>query len=582
MELRHIDIANLSVSAANMRAKGKAPDIANILPSVRARGVLVPLIVRANGSADTFEIVAGKRRYHAALAVAEEGGEVEPLPCAVLDAGDDASALEASILENVARLDPDEVSRWECFVRLVKEGRTPADIASIFGLTDLQVNRTLALGELLPRLRTLYRNNDIDAGTIRHLTLATKAQQKAWLALLDDPDQYAPRGSQLKAWLFGGASIANNVALFDVAAFEGAIVSDLFGEDRYFADADQFWTAQHAAIASLAAEYREAGWADVVVLETGSYFARWDHDKRSKAKGGKVFIAVAYNGEVTAHEGYVTMKEARALAKGDEPEAKPAKPEVTAAANDYIDLHRHAVVRARLAEEPAVALRVAVAHMIAGSPLWAVKVEPQRSVKDTVTESVETCASETAFDIKRRAMLALLGFDPDTPTITGGEGEGLAALFAKLSNLDDAQVMAILGVVMGETLDARSPLVDLLGTQLGVDMAAVWEVDDALLDLVRDREVLLAMVEEVAGQDVAEANAKDSGKALKTILRDCLTGAGGRPKADGWVPRWLRFPASGYTDRGGIGAVSRSSAVADLTDPDAEPADPAEPVSEAA
>ncbi len=61
MELRHIDLAKLSISAANMRAKGKAPDIANILPSVRARGVLVPLIVRAKdcpergegGSADT-------------------------------------------------------------------------------------------------------------------------------------------------------------------------------------------------------------------------------------------------------------------------------------------------------------------------------------------------------------------------------------------------------------------------------------------------------------------------------------------------------------------------------------------------
>jgi ParB family chromosome partitioning protein len=36
-----------------MRAGRKAPDIANILPSVRARGVLVPLIVRQNGSPDT-------------------------------------------------------------------------------------------------------------------------------------------------------------------------------------------------------------------------------------------------------------------------------------------------------------------------------------------------------------------------------------------------------------------------------------------------------------------------------------------------------------------------------------------------
>ena len=128
MELKHIDIAHLSVSPANMRAKGKTPDLTNILPSVRARGVLVPLIVRPNGSPDSYEIVAGKRRYHAALTVAQESGEAESLPCAISAAGDDASALEASLIENVARLDPDEVTRWESFTRLVREGRTPEDM----------------------------------------------------------------------------------------------------------------------------------------------------------------------------------------------------------------------------------------------------------------------------------------------------------------------------------------------------------------------------------------------------------------------------------------------------------------------
>jgi len=67
-----------------MRGKGRA-DIANILPSVRARGVLVPLIVRATETPDSYEILAGKRRYQAALAVAEESGEHDPLgrnkPC---------------------------------------------------------------------------------------------------------------------------------------------------------------------------------------------------------------------------------------------------------------------------------------------------------------------------------------------------------------------------------------------------------------------------------------------------------------------------------------------------------------------
>jgi len=103
MELRHIELDNLCVSAANMRARGTKPDIGNILPSVRARGVLVPLIVRPAADADRFEIVAGKRRYYSALAVAEESGEREALPCAVIAAGDDAAALEASLIENVAR-----------------------------------------------------------------------------------------------------------------------------------------------------------------------------------------------------------------------------------------------------------------------------------------------------------------------------------------------------------------------------------------------------------------------------------------------------------------------------------------------
>ena len=181
MDLRHIDIANLSVSAANMRSKGK-PDIGNILASVRARGILVPLIVRAIGTPDTFEIVAGKRRYHAALTVAGEAGSIDPLPCAVIEAGDDAAALEASLIENVARLDPDEVTRWESFTRLVREGRNPEEIALTFGLTELQVKRTLALGNLLPRIRTLYRRGELDVTTVRHLTLASKAQQREWLA----------------------------------------------------------------------------------------------------------------------------------------------------------------------------------------------------------------------------------------------------------------------------------------------------------------------------------------------------------------------------------------------------------------
>src|SRR3546814_2193842 len=80
------------------------------------------------------------------------------------------------------------------------------------------VKRILALGNLLPRVRTLYRDEAINVATVRHLTLASKAQQKAWLALYEDPNAYCPTGHQLKQWLFGGASIKVDHALFDVEA----------------------------------------------------------------------------------------------------------------------------------------------------------------------------------------------------------------------------------------------------------------------------------------------------------------------------------------------------------------------------
>jgi hypothetical protein len=123
------------------------------------------------------------------------------------------------------------------FTRLVKEGRTPDEISMTFGMPELTVKRILALGNLLPRIRQLYRAEEIDATSVRHLTLATKAQQKTWLALYDDPQSSIPKGHQLKAWLFGGASISTSVALFDLETYHGRIVKDLFEKDGYFGDA---------------------------------------------------------------------------------------------------------------------------------------------------------------------------------------------------------------------------------------------------------------------------------------------------------------------------------------------------------
>jgi len=594
MELKHIDIARLSVSALNMRGTKKSCDIANILPSVRARGVLVPLIVRervagedrsgsevgagagagageGGGALPTYEILGGARRYHAALALAEEGAGIEDLPCAVLEAGDDAAALEASLIENIARLDPDEMTRCETFTRLVREGRGVEAIAQTFGLTALQVKRTLALGNLIPRLRQLYRQDKIDAVTLRHLTMASKTRQRDWVRLHDDKTAYAPVGSALKAWLFGGASIPVSSALFDVDAAKLEVIADLFGEDAYFADAEAFWAAQMAAVEARAERYREAGWAEVVVLGRGEPFHRWEHERWCKDKGGRIYIALGHRGEVSFHEGYVTCKEARKLERGEVIE-RPVRPEVSSTTQAYIDLHRHAAVRAKLANETGLALRVMVAHAIAGSPLWSVHIEAQRAPNEAVAESVETSASEALFDARRRMVLGLLGLDPDSPTVAGS-GQDIACLLLRLMRLADHEVMAVLGVVMGETLAVGSGLVELLGQHLSIDMASVWQADDALLDSIRDRGVMGHILAEVAGEIVAVENAKATTKVQRGIVRDCLIGSNGRAKREGWVPRWMTFPPSAYTPRGGVGSVERAERIAASRAPEADAED---------
>jgi ParB family chromosome partitioning protein len=127
---------------------------------------------------------------------------------------------------------------------------------------------------------------------------------------------------------------------------------------------------------------------------------------------------------------------------------------------------------------------------------------------------------------------------------------------------------------MAETLAAGSEIVETLGVHLNLDMAEVWQADDCLFDLLRDREVLTSLVGEVAGAEVAQANAKENAKGLKAIIRDCLTGENGRSKVEKWVPRWMRFAPSAYTTRGGVGSVTRFNRVASLfepSEPDPEP-----------
>ena len=126
MKLQHIDLNDLKATRLNVRKTG-AKDIADILPSIRSQGLLQPLLVRPN--CEGYEIIAGQRRFHALRKLADEAGDNRsaPVPCLVMDAGDDAKAVEASLAENLARLPMDEIDQYKAFAALAAKGLSLCD-----------------------------------------------------------------------------------------------------------------------------------------------------------------------------------------------------------------------------------------------------------------------------------------------------------------------------------------------------------------------------------------------------------------------------------------------------------------------
>ncbi|WP_426413428.1 ParB/RepB/Spo0J family partition protein [Bradyrhizobium ganzhouense] len=556
MELRNIALSDLRVANVNVRHSRKAPDISDILPSVRARGVLQPLLVRPRGNA--FEIVAGRRRFFAASKVAEEQGvptDEVMLPCAIAAEGGDADAVEASLIENVARAPMDELQEYEAFSKLLKQGRSVPDIARTFGQTERYIKQRLALASLHSAIKDAYRNGDIESEELQLLATATRSQQKDWVAALQaesEPDSDAdgaPRGHHLKQWLFGAEQIATAAALFPVDGYKGAVVTDLFGDVSYFADVEAFWALQNAAIASLRDGLAAKSWK-VTVLDKGARFPSWQYDEVPLEDGGEAFIEVRTNGEVEAHQGYRAYGETRKDAKGEEPEGAPpsARSELTKAAENYLALHRHAIVRAELLARPAIALRLAAAHMIASSPLWSVKPDPQRAEKEATSNSVAASPAQAALDAERDAVLELLRLEKSYyGTVTRGNGDAFtgASLFARLLALSDEVVLRIIALVMAETLAAGSILTEAAGMAIKPDVARWWRLDDAFLDVLKDRVAINTLLSEIAGKAVADANVSEPGRVQKKIIHDCLNGDG-RERTERFVPRYMTFPIGLY------------------------------------
>ncbi len=185
--------------------------------------------------------------------------------------------------------------------------------------------------------------------------------------------------------------------------------------------------------------------------------------------GGKVYIQPRKTGEVTVHKGLLHKKDARKLQAEETGETAPNdRPELTKTMQNYLDSHRHAAVRAELLQHAGVALRVALAQMIAGSPLWTVQRDPQKCATEAIAESLAHNKGQALMAEKCTTICALLGLEEEEASLVygkedWGKAHDVMAIFNKLMALSDEDVQVILTYVVAETLSCGSALMEALG-----------------------------------------------------------------------------------------------------------------------
>jgi len=136
-------------------------DLTELAASIRARGVLEPLLVRPVPGSSRFQLIAGERRFQAAL----EAG-LSHVPCIELRLSDQ-EALEVALIENLQRKDLTPFEEAEGYRTLhEKYGYTHDQIAAAVGKSRTTITETLRLLAIPPAIRDLCRHADITAKSV--------------------------------------------------------------------------------------------------------------------------------------------------------------------------------------------------------------------------------------------------------------------------------------------------------------------------------------------------------------------------------------------------------------------------------
>ena len=166
-EQRMVGILELRGGKLNPRKDFREDDLAELAESIRAKGLVQPIIARPNPDPATgtlYEIVAGERRWRAA-----QRAGLHTVPVIVRDL-DDREVLELGIIENVQRADLNAIEEAGGYRELTERyGHSQEQIAEIIGKSRSHVANTMRLLKLPDAVRALVETGKLTAGHARTL-----------------------------------------------------------------------------------------------------------------------------------------------------------------------------------------------------------------------------------------------------------------------------------------------------------------------------------------------------------------------------------------------------------------------------
>ena len=172
-----IGIDRIVANRRNPRRHFDEEEIANLAQSIRAHGLVQPVVVRRDPTDPArFELIAGERRWRAS----RQAGLTE-VPYLLRDV-DDRTALELAIIENVQRADLDPIEEGAGYQALIDEhGYSQNELAGVIGKSRSHVANTLRLLRLPQSVQDMLSDGRLSAGHARTLITA------------DDPEKLAAR-----------------------------------------------------------------------------------------------------------------------------------------------------------------------------------------------------------------------------------------------------------------------------------------------------------------------------------------------------------------------------------------------------